>query len=106
MHNLLLCRYSENSFSKKKQTENKSPKPLETVFFDFVGPITASGVDGFRYFVTFIDEYSSHACANFIRDKNQVCTLPTTVLQLYFGQTLTRSIRTKKIKKKLYQQQN
>ena len=44
----------------------------ERVFSDFVGPITPSRKDGFRYFVTFIDEYSSQACVKFMHHKNQV----------------------------------
>ena len=43
----------------------------EKVFFDVVGPITPSSVDGSRYFVTFIDDYSSHVCVKFMRHKNQ-----------------------------------
>ena len=37
-----------------------------------MGPVTPSSVDGFRYFVTFIDEYSSHECGKFMRTKNEV----------------------------------
>ena len=55
-----------------KQNENKTSKTRERVFSDVVGPITASSKDGFRYFVTFIDEYSSHACVKFMHHKNQV----------------------------------
>ena len=42
------------------------------MFTDVVRPITPSSVDGFRYFVTFIDEHSSHACVKFMRNKNEV----------------------------------
>ena len=55
-----------------KQNENKTSKTRERVFSDVVGPITPSSKDGFRYFVTFIDEYSSHACVKFMHHKNQV----------------------------------
>ena len=55
-----------------KQTENKASRPFERVFTDVVGPITPSSVDGFRYFVTFIDEHSSYACVKFMRNKNEV----------------------------------
>ena len=54
-----------------KQNENKASKAGERVFTDVVGPITPSSVDGFRYFLTFIDDYSSHACVKFMRHKNQ-----------------------------------
>ena len=54
-----------------KQNENKASKAGERVFTDVVGPITPSSVDGFRYFVTFIDDYSSHVCVKFMRHKNQ-----------------------------------
>ena len=55
-----------------KQTENKGSRPLARDFTDVVGPITPSSVDGFRYFVTFIDEHSSYACVKFLRNKNEV----------------------------------
>ena len=55
-----------------KQTENKASRPLERVFTDVVGPITPPSADSFRYFVTFIDDHSSHACVNFMRNKNEV----------------------------------
>ena len=54
-----------------KQNENKASKAGERVFTDVVGPITPSSVDGFRYFVTLIDEYSSYACVKFVRHKNE-----------------------------------
>ena len=54
-----------------KQNENKASKAGERVFTGVVGPITPSSVDGFPYFVTFIDDYSSHACVKFMRHKNQ-----------------------------------
>ena len=54
-----------------KQNENKASKAGERVFTDVVGPIMPSSVDGFRYFVTFIDDYSSHVCVKFMRHKNQ-----------------------------------
>ena len=54
-----------------KQKENKASKTGEKLFTDVVGPITQSGVDGFRYFVTFIDDYSSHACVKFMLQKIQ-----------------------------------
>ena len=43
----------------------------ENDFFDVVGPITPSSVDRFCYFVTLIDDFSSHACVTFMRHKNQ-----------------------------------
>ena len=54
-----------------KQNENKTSKAGETVSTDVVGPIMPSSVDGFRYFVGLIDDYSSHACVKFMWHKNQ-----------------------------------
>ena len=54
-----------------KQNENKASKAGERVFTDVVGPIAPSSVDRLRYFVTFIDDYSSHVCVKFMRHKNQ-----------------------------------
>ena len=55
----------------RKQNENNESKAGERVFTDAVGPIKPSSFDGFRYFVTFIDHYSSHACLKFMQHKNQ-----------------------------------
>ena len=55
-----------------KQNENKALKSGERAFTDVVGLITPSSVDGFRYFSTFIDDYSSHAYVKFMQHKNQV----------------------------------
>ena len=54
-----------------EQNEDKASNAGERVFTDVVGPITPSSVNGFRYFFTFIDDYSSHACVKFMRHKNQ-----------------------------------
>ena len=54
-----------------KQKENKASKAGERVFTYVVGPITPSSVHGFRYFVTFIEDYSSHVCVKITRHKNQ-----------------------------------
>ena len=54
------------------QNGNKVSKPEERIFTDVSGPKTASSFDGFRYFVTFIGEYSSHACVKFMQQMNQV----------------------------------
>ena len=51
--------------------KKKASKAGEIVFTDVVGPITPSSVDGFRYFITFDDDCSSHACVKFMRHKNQ-----------------------------------
>ena len=55
-----------------KQNENKASKARERDFTDVGRPKTPSSVDGFRYFVTFVDVYSPHACVKFMRTKNQV----------------------------------
>ena len=72
----------------------------ERIFTDIVGPLTPSSVDGFRYLVTFIDDYSSHACVKFMRRKNQALQkfkeyLAEMLLLAYYGLTMEPSIRTK-----------
>ena len=54
-----------------KQNENRASKAGERVFTDVVGPITPSNVDGFGFFVAFIDDYSSNACVKFMRHKKE-----------------------------------
>ena len=83
-----------------KQIENNASKAGERVFTDVAGPITPSSTDGFRYFVTFIDEYSSHASVKFMRHKNKLYkssrnTLMKMVLLAYYSLTMEPSIRTK-----------
>ena len=58
--------------SVRKVAENKATKARERVFTDVVGPITPSSKDGFRYFVTFVDQYSSHSCVKFMKHKNEM----------------------------------
>ena len=55
-----------------KETENKASESLERVFSNLVETIVPSSVDGFRFLVTFIGEYNSHACVKIMRTKNQV----------------------------------
>ena len=49
-----------------KQSENEASKAREIILNHAVGPITPSSADACRYFVTFIDENSSHACLKFL----------------------------------------
>ena len=41
-------------------------------FTDVVGPTTPTSLDDFRYFITFSDEYSSHAIVEFMRNGKRV----------------------------------
>ena len=68
------CESSLSKTSKSpvpKQSENEASKARESVFTNVVGPITASNVDGFGYFVTFIDKHRLNACVKFTQYKNQ-----------------------------------
>ena len=66
------CLAKISKISVPKVSEHKSTKACERVFTDVVGPIMPSSKDGFRHFVTFVDQYSSHACVKFMKHKNQV----------------------------------
>ena len=95
------CSVKATKTSVPKQSENKASKAGERVFTDVAGPLNPSSVDGFRYFVTYIDDYSSHACVKFMGHKNQALqnfqevTLLKMVLFAYYGLTMAPSIRTK-----------
>ena len=53
------------------QNENEASKGAEIVFTNVVGPISLSSVDGFCYFVTFIEDCTSHAYVKFMQHRNQ-----------------------------------
>lgn len=53
-------------------TRQKSKSILEIVHSDVCGPIDPISHDGEKYFVTFIDDYSSFICVYIIKNKSEV----------------------------------
>ena len=44
-----------------KETQNKSQKPLELVYSDILTPFEVPSLNGSRYVITFVDEYSKYS---------------------------------------------
>ena len=55
-----------------KKTENKAKKALELVYSDVLGPFEVASLNGSKYAVTFIDEYTKYAVVKYMKNKSQV----------------------------------
>ena len=55
-----------------KETGNRSDEPLQRVVSDVIGPFDTPSLNGHRWVVTFIDEFSRHVVANFLNRKAEV----------------------------------
>jgi hypothetical protein len=53
-----------------KETQNKSKKTLELVYSDILGPFEVPSLSGYRYAITFIDEYSKLSIVKFMSKKS------------------------------------
>jgi hypothetical protein len=67
------------TLGKMTQFRNRDPDvrataPLELVHTDLAGPIAPEARDGFKYAVSFIDDYSSMICIYFLRKKSDTVT--------------------------------
>ena len=49
--------------------------PLELVHSDLCGPLPSASFLGFKYFLTFIDDYSRHTWVYFLKLKSEVCNM-------------------------------
>ena len=54
-----------------KETQNKSQKPLELVYSDILGPFEIPSLNGSRYAITFVDEYSKYSVVKFMSKKSE-----------------------------------
>ena len=54
-----------------KETQNKSQKPLELVYSDILGPFEVTSLNGSRYAITFVDEYSKYSVVKFMSKKSE-----------------------------------
>lgn len=53
-------------------TRTRSNRVLEIIHTDVCGPITPNTYDGYRYFVTFIDDFSNFTVVYLIKEKGEV----------------------------------
>ena len=54
-----------------KETQNKAQKLLELVYSDILGPFEVLSLNGSRYAITFVDEYSKYSVVKFMSKKSQ-----------------------------------
>lgn len=55
-----------------KSPKNRSSRPLELVHSDVCGQLPGDTYDGYKYFVTFIDDYTHFTVVYLIRYKSEV----------------------------------
>ena len=55
-----------------KLSDNRAKQTLERVHSDVLGPVNPSSINGFRYAVTFVDDFSRYANVKFLRYKSEV----------------------------------
>ena len=53
-----------------KDSAKRATAPLELVHTDIDGPMRTQSIDGFSYFVSFIDDYSGYAGCYFLKHKS------------------------------------
>ena len=54
-----------------KETQNKAQKPLELVYSHILGPFEVPSLNGSRYTITFVDEYSKYSVVKFMSKKSE-----------------------------------
>jgi transposase InsO family protein len=55
-----------------KQSENKSTHILDLIVSDVCGPMPVNSISGYRYFCTFVDEFSCYTHVEFLKEKSEV----------------------------------
>ena len=66
----VLEKHHRDSFDKRASWHVSIP--LELVHSDLCGPLTSASFSGFKYFLTFIDDYSRHTWVYFLKLKSEV----------------------------------
>ena len=54
------------------EIQTKAQKALELVYSDILGPFEVAGLNGSKYAVTFIDEYTKYSVVKYMSNKSQV----------------------------------
>ena len=54
-----------------REAGSKASKKLERVYTDIKGPIEPASINGYRYAITFVDEYTNHAVVKFMKFKSE-----------------------------------
>ena len=66
----VLGKHHRDNFDKRASCHDSVP--LELVHSDLCGPLPSASFSGFKYFLTFIDDYSKHIWVYFLKLKSEV----------------------------------
>ena len=69
----VLKKHHQDSFDKCASWQ--ASVPLEILHSDFCGPLPSTSFSGFKYFLTFIDDYSTHTWVYILKLKRKVFEL-------------------------------
>ena len=72
LHQCPACRSSKSHRLPSPSSPHRSNKPLSLIFCDVWGPSPIISVDGFRYYVSFVDDYSHYIWFFRMKSKNEV----------------------------------
>jgi hypothetical protein len=65
------CVKGKFTIKTRRQKDGRSENVLELIHADICGPITPAALGNYRYFITFIDNYSHYDYIKFIREKSE-----------------------------------
>lgn len=71
-HQCPACRSSKSHRLPSPPSSNRSKKPLELIFCDVWGPSPVVSLDGFKYYVSFVDDFSRYIWLFLMKTKNEV----------------------------------
>ena len=64
------CIAGKMSQYKNREPDKWATSPLEFVHCDLAGPISPVAKDGFKYALTFVDDYTGAICVYFLKNKS------------------------------------
>ena len=64
------CVKGKQTVNRSRKTDPRAEKPMDFVHTDVVGPITPPAKDGYKYGITFTDDFSSAIYVYFLREKS------------------------------------
>ena len=68
------CQYGKAHQLPYKESEHRSKAPLELIHSDVFGPVKQISIQGMRYMVTFIDDFSRYVWVYFMKEKSETFT--------------------------------
>ena len=61
--------------SHKSKVEHGSKQPLQLIHMDLCGPMLVQSINGKKYVLVMVDDYSRYTWVNFLRTKDETPTL-------------------------------